>query len=75
MRGTTTTTDMADRDPAWEQAMDWVMREHEQGALTASEQAALQHWLIAAPAHRNAYEQARHLWLLTGMLPDNDKDT
>ncbi|WP_008737421.1 FecR/PupR family sigma factor regulator [Isoalcanivorax pacificus] len=60
---------MADRDPAWEQAMDWVMREHEQGALDASDQRTLHDWLAAAPAHQKAYQEARRVWLLTGMLP------
>lgn len=73
MQDNTTTPDMADRDPAWEQAMDWVMREHEQGGLNTAEQRALNDWLAAKPAHGKAYEEARRVWLLTGLLPGEGK--
>ena len=60
-------------DLAWKQAVDWIMREHEQ-PLDDAAQERLRHWLAQAPAHRNAYEQARALWLITGLMPTADEE-
>lgn len=61
-----------ERGSAWEQAVDWVMQEHEE-ALDDSAREALRRWLAEMPAHRQAYEQARTLWLITGLLPASDE--
>ncbi|WP_435105202.1 FecR/PupR family sigma factor regulator [Arhodomonas sp. AD133] len=60
-----------DEDPLWREALDWVMREHED-ALDERELARLRAWLAESPAHREAHEQARRLWLITGLVPPSD---
>lgn len=55
-------------DVVWKQALDWVMREHEE-PLDDAACAVLRDWLAEAPIHRQAYDQARTLWLVTGMVP------
>lgn len=59
-------------EKAWEQAVDWIMREHE-GSLDEMSCLELRNWLAEAPAHRKAYEQARSLWLITGLIPTVDE--
>lgn len=56
-------------DPVWEAAWAWVMRQHERESFDASAQAELARWLQAHPSHRQAYDQASRLWLLTGLVP------
>ncbi len=51
----------------WEQALDWVLQEHENGFDENTRHVFLS-WL-AIPEHQKAYEEAAHLWLLTGMVP------
>ncbi len=64
----TTTTDADDHWPA---ALDWLQRQHE-GGLDAAAQAELAAWLNAAPAHRQAYDEASRVWLAAGLLPPSD---
>lgn len=52
----------------WQQALDWVLREHEQ-PLNESVQAGLRAWLDQGAAQRQAYDKARYVWLLTGLVP------
>jgi transmembrane sensor len=67
-------TEIERGDTVWQQAMDWIMREHE-GLLDDVTRQELQHWLVAAPAHGQAYEQARTLWLITGLVPTADEQS
>lgn len=60
-----------DDDVAWHQAVAWIMREHE-GVLDGEALESLRCWLAEAPKHRQVYEQARMLWLITGLLPATD---
>ena len=55
-------------DILWQQALDWVLRDHER-PLDPVEAARLRDWLDADETHRRAYAEARHVWLLTGMVP------
>lgn len=59
-------------DPVWQQAVDWVIREHEK-TLGATERKSLLIWLAEAAEHRNAYTEARKIWLLTGLVPAEDE--
>lgn len=61
-------------DVIWQQAMDWIMREHEELLDDALHQ-EFRHWLTAAPAHAQAYEQARTLWLIAGLVPTVDEQS
>lgn len=56
----------------WQEAVGWVMREHEESLDDAARE-ALRQWLAEVPAHRQAYEQARTLWLITGLVPTADE--
>ena len=55
-------------DFVWQAAVGWVMREHEQ-PLDEPGLAERQAWLDEAPSHLQAYEEARYIWLLTGVIP------
>ncbi|MFC6632701.1 FecR/PupR family sigma factor regulator [Microbulbifer taiwanensis] len=66
-------TDIECGDAAWNQAVDWLMREHEESLDDAAREALID-WL-ASPAHRKAYEQARTLWLVTGLVPTSDEQS
>ncbi|HIV69870.1 MAG TPA: DUF4880 domain-containing protein [Candidatus Aquabacterium excrementipullorum] len=48
--------------------MAWVMRQHEQ-PMGEAEAAHLSEWLAASALNRQAYEQARQVWRLTGEGP------
>jgi transmembrane sensor len=50
-------------------AADWFAREL-QGPLNTADSAALGQWLKASPKHQLAYEQCRHLWLMSSALGD-----
>lgn len=65
-------TEIKRGDAVWQQALDWIMREHQQ-PLDNTARNALQDWLAQAPAHRQAYDQARTLWLVTGLIPTADE--
>lgn len=60
-------------DAAWQTALSWVMALHEspQDARLREELAA---WLNESPVHRSAYEEARRVWLLTGLVPPLDAE-
>lgn len=59
-------------DTAWKQAVDWIMREHE-SSFDDAMRASLHRWLAESPAHQSAYQQARTLWLVTGLIPMADE--
>lgn len=61
-------------DVIWKQALDWIMREHEE-PFDAAARTALRDWLAETPAHRQAYDQARTLWLITRMVPTADEQS
>ncbi len=48
-------------------AADWFAREL-RGPLSAADSAALGQWLNASAEHQLAYEQCRHLWLMSSAL-------
>lgn len=53
------------RDPAWDQALDWLLAVQEQ-PQDARLRAELEAWLAADPRHRAAYDKAQRVWALTG---------
>lgn len=57
-------------DEVWHTAVDWVIREHE--SLSPVELKELIDWLNMDPVHRDAYDDASRLWLLTGLVPRSD---
>lgn len=57
-------------EKVWHAAVDWVIREHE--SLSPVELKELIDWLNMDPAHREAYDDASRLWLLTGLVPPSD---
>lgn len=65
-------TDTEHSDAVWKQALGWIMREHED-LLDDAARNTLHDWLAEAPAHRQAYDQARTLWLVTGLVPTADE--
>ena len=52
----------------WQAALGWVMALHE-SPDDESLRDKLAAWLAQDPAHRTAYEEARRVWLLTGLVP------
>lgn len=56
-------------DPIWNTAWDWVQREHDSESFGEAARAEMTAWLLAAPAHRQAYDKAARLWLLAGFVP------
>lgn len=54
-------------DPAWEQALDWVMLMRD-GMLDAEGQRRLLQWLDQSGRHVEAFRQALHVWQATGAL-------
>lgn len=66
-------TDSVYGDAVWQRAVDWLIQEHEDTFDDAARKALLL-WLAEAPAHRRAYEDARRLWLLTGLVPTADEN-
>ncbi len=55
------------QDIVWTEALDWLLRLNapEHNVQDAAEFAA---WLNQSDAHRDAYQQAKHVWTLTGAL-------
>lgn len=67
-------TDNERHDPVWDRALDWIMREHDE-SFDESEREALHRWLAESPTHQNTYEEARVLWLATGLIPSSDEQS
>ena len=66
-------TDSQREDTVWQTAVEWVLRKHESPLDTAAEKELIA-WLKKDPAHRAAYEEASHVWLLTGLVPRSDEE-
>ncbi|MDQ3186794.1 MAG: DUF4880 domain-containing protein [Pseudomonadota bacterium] len=60
-------------DVIWQTAIEWIIRKHE-SPLDAAAENELIAWLKKDPANRAAYEEASHLWLLTGLIPRSDEE-
>ncbi|MFT7773018.1 FecR/PupR family sigma factor regulator [Roseateles sp.] len=56
-------------DPVWADAWAWVQRQHDAATWDDEALTALARWLAEDPGHRQAYDKARRLWLLTGLVP------
>lgn len=56
-------------DPIWNAAWAWVVQHHEEKYADPATAEALARWLAEDPRHRQAYERASRLWLLTGLVP------
>lgn len=56
-------------DPIWHVAWSWVQRQHDRENFDDSALAELVAWLKADPLHRQAYNKASRLWLLSGLVP------
>ena len=57
------------RDPVWDVAWSWVLRQHESESFDANAQADLTQWLAVDATHRQAYDKAGRLWLMVGLVP------
>lgn len=57
------------QDPVWDTAWAWVLRHHDEKYLNEDTTRELAQWLAADPGHLKAYEEASHLWLLSGLVP------
>ena len=53
----------------WDEAWAWVQQQHGRELSDLIEQTEFLAWLAADPAHRDAYNKASQLWLLTGLVP------
>lgn len=56
-------------DLIWRTAWAWVQRGHDREKFDEAARVELVGWLLADPAHRNAYHKAARLWLLAGLVP------
>ncbi|WP_219907503.1 DUF4880 domain-containing protein [Nitrosospira sp. Nsp2] len=63
-------TDPQWQDQVWRKAVEWVMRTH--GTMNPADLKELSKWLKAHPSHREAYEEAARVWLLTGLVPPSN---
>ncbi len=64
------------RDPIWDTAWSWLMRQPERATFDVAAQDALAQWLASSAEHRKVYAQASRLWLLSGLVPPvHDIDT
>lgn len=54
-------------DPAWDQALDWVMLMRDRPLDAAMEHEIIA-WLGASPRHTAAFQQALIVWQATGLL-------
>lgn len=59
-------------DIVWQTAVEWIIRKHASPLDTAAENELIA-WLEKDPVNRAAYEEASHLWLLTGLVPRSDE--
>ncbi|HUG25901.1 FecR/PupR family sigma factor regulator [Piscinibacter sp.] len=55
-------------DAMWQAALGWVMALHESPADRGVRD-KLAAWLAEDSAHRAVYDEARRVWLLTGLVP------
>lgn len=59
-------------DIVWQTAVEWIIRKHE-SPLDSVAAAELIAWLEKDPVNRAAYEEASHVWRLTGLVPRSDE--
>ena len=57
------------QDPILDAAWAWVVRHHEERYTSEATAEALVRWLAEDPSHRQAYDKASRLWLMTGFVP------
>jgi len=57
------------KDEIWEAAWQWAQYPVHETPDGHPDLEQLKTWLDADPAHRQAYEKACHLWLMTGLVP------
>lgn len=60
-------------DPAWEMAMDWLLRMQAQPQDEALRQACID-WQNQAPEHARAWRKAQRVWQLSGEVPAQHAD-
>lgn len=56
-------------DLTWDIAWTWVQKQHDPEQFTEASRAELMRWLAQDVSHRQAYDRASRLWLLTGLVP------
>ena len=56
-------------DAVWDLAWSWASRRPQEGEAEDAALEELARWLAADAAHRQAYQKACRLWLLTGLVP------
>jgi ferric-dicitrate binding protein FerR (iron transport regulator) len=61
-------TSAAFSEEQWQAALDWLLLQHEQ-AFSDIDQLAFSTWINANVAHQRAYDEAKRVWQLTGLLP------
>jgi ferric-dicitrate binding protein FerR (iron transport regulator) len=59
-------------EAAWEQAISWIMRQHE-NPLNEIDLDAMSKWLKEDPLHQKVYGEVRALWIATGLIPLADE--
>ena len=65
-------SDSHGEDIAWKTAVEWIMRKHTSPLGAVAEEELLA-WLEKDSANRAAYEEASHLWRLTGLVPRSNE--
>jgi transmembrane sensor len=58
-----------DKDDIWEAAWQWAQYPVHETPVDHQDMQRLNAWLSADPLHRQAYDKAAHLWLMTGFIP------
>lgn len=59
-------------DDIWQIAWQWAQYPIHDVPDEHPDIARLNVWLDADPKHKKAYEQACHLWLMTGLVPPTE---
>ncbi|KGJ97523.1 hypothetical protein [Colwellia psychrerythraea] len=59
----------ADKDKIWETAWQWAQYPVHDTPIEHQDIQRLNAWLNADLLHRQAYDKATHLWLMTGFAP------
>ena len=66
-------TDSQREDTVWPTAVEWIIRKHDSPLDDIAEKELIA-WLKKDFAHRAAYDEASHVWLLTGLVPRSDEE-
>lgn len=59
-------------DIVWQTAVEWIIRKHESPLDSVAEDELIA-WLEKDPVNRATYEEASHVWRLTGLVPRSDE--